>query len=201
MEIFLNQVWKRYNAGWIIKDLSTRINSGSITAIRGSNGSGKSTLLQLISGLLSVSKGEIIYQHENQNVSRNLIYSYCAYGSASVELEEEFTPAELFRHYRNFKPFYIEDLDEFLSICDFKKEKNKTISNFSSGMKQRLNLALTVNFKVPLLLLDEPGSFLDKEKKGWLLGYLDKFSSGRTIIIASNEESDLQLCNNSILLD
>ena len=201
MKIILTNIWKRYNAGWVIKDFSNIIDPQEIIALKGANGSGKSTLLHLISGYLPLSKGDIAYKLGGKNVSHNDIYNYCSISAAYAELDEELSIRELFSHYRLYKPFIINDFDAFIEFSMFQREKDKIIKTFSSGMKQRLNLAMVLNFDVPLLLLDEPGSFLDKEKKSWFADNFNRFTEGKTVLIASNEESDLHFCNRTIELN
>jgi ATPase subunit of ABC transporter with duplicated ATPase domains len=62
-------------------------------------------------------------------------------------------------------------------------------------MHQRLQLALAVLSKTELLLLDEPTSFLDVDAKKWFYFLLEKYRGKRTIIIASNDQDDLLICD------
>ncbi len=200
MEIILSNVWKRYDSSWIIKDLNCNIYPKDRLAIQGPNGSGKSTLIHLISGMLPMSKGQIKYQVNGQDIDNNEIYKYCSISAAYAELDLEMTILELYNHYKLYKPLIINDLDEFLDYCLLTKEKSKIIKTLSSGMKQRLNLALILNFDVPLLLLDEPSSFLDADKKSWFNRHLEKMTKNKAVIIASNDDEDLHSCNKQLVL-
>ena len=200
MDITLDRIWKRYTTGWVLKDISEQIQSCQKVAITGNNGSGKSTLVQLISGFLSPSKGTITYGHLGKSVDRDKIYSHCAIAAAYVELDEELTISEIFEHYIQFKPFMDATLSGFISMTDFSSARDKRIRYFSSGMKQRLSLGLAFNMAVPLLLLDEPTSFLDSEKKGWYAEMLSHHTKDKTVIIASNDEQDISSCQKTIRL-
>jgi Cu-processing system ATP-binding protein len=68
------------------------------------------------------------------------------------------------------------------------------IETYSSGMHQRLQLALSLLSKTSLILYDEPTSFLDNDAKKWFYKLLSKFKKDRTVIIASNDEGDLSEC-------
>ncbi|MBT8233045.1 MAG: ATP-binding cassette domain-containing protein [Saprospiraceae bacterium] len=200
MEIILDNIGKRYASGWIFRDLSMNINSGDRVAIRGLNGSGKSTLLKILCGYLSPSMGTLEYHLNSELISRDDIYKNIGIIAAYTEMDEELNPLELFNHYKKFKPYLIENETDFLKIADLEKEKNKAIKDFSSGMKQRLNIALGVLLDLPLLLLDEPSSFLDKGRKKWLGDIINEFTASKTVITASNEEDDLINCNRDINL-
>jgi len=194
MNIQLENIGKRFTTGWVFKDVSINIPSGQKFSITGMNGSGKSTLINIISGYLSSTKGKVSYQLDGQKIDRDDIYKHCAISFAYAEMDEELTATELFDHYKQFKSFKLEDPKAFIELCDLKKEKNKPIKNYSSGMKQRLSLALAFTMDTPLLLLDEPTSFLDSEKKKWYQELMANYAGDRTVIIASNDTSDISFC-------
>jgi ABC-type multidrug transport system ATPase subunit len=70
------------------------------------------------------------------------------------------------------------------------KQLDKPVRNFSSGMKQRLKLALAILSDTALLLLDEPGSNLDTEGLAWFRGLLMEHLEGRTLVVASNRQAE-----------
>jgi len=200
MKVTLDKISKRYTTGWVIKDLSKEILPGQKVAITGANGSGKSTLIQIISGYLSASQGKIIYNKDTTIVDRDDIYKHIAISAAYAELDEELTIAEMFKHYSLFKPMSVSSLDEFLIITDFTSQQNKEVRFFSSGMKQRLALGFAFLMEVPLLLLDEPTSFLDEGRKEWYAEMMQKYTQDKTVIIASNDTFDIAACTEGIEL-
>ena len=72
------------------------------------------------------------------------------------------------------------------------------IRDSSSGMQQRVKLAMAICSDSSILLLDEPTTNLDKEGMAWYTSILKKYSQNRLIVIASNEERDFELCNKSL---
>ncbi len=200
MNIVLDNISKRYTTGWVLRNISHNISSGEHVAITGQNGSGKSTLVQIISGYLSTTQGSVEYTNEGQKIDRDDVYKQVAISAAYLELDEEFTVNELFEHYKIFKPVIVDSFSEFLEISDFKKEKDKQVRYFSSGMKQRLALSLAFNMDVSLLILDEPTSFLDEHRKSWYADMLENFSQDKTVLIASNDEFDIRSCTSRIAL-
>lgn len=195
MELILDNVWKRYATGWILRELSEHFHHGQRIAITGNNGSGKSTLLQILSGYLSPSKGKIIYNHEGKKIDRDHIYKYLSISAAYSELDEELSISEIFEHYKLFKKLRVDTLNEFLEITGFVGHKEQQVRYFSSGMKQRLSLGLAFVMDVPLLLMDEPTSFLDKEKKSWYSEMMEQYTSDKLVIIASNDDHDIAGCD------
>jgi len=68
-------------------------------------------------------------------------------------------------------------------------------------MKQRLSLGLAFCMDVPLLILDEPTSFLDDGKKQWYKEMLAKYGNGKTVVIASNDAFDIEECGGEVRLE
>lgn len=200
MEVVLNKLSKRYIHEWIFRDLSTTLPSGSRTAIVGPNGSGKSTLLQIISGYRLPSSGKIQFIDKGKEVPNEDVFKWISFASPYLDLVEEFTLAEqLDFHfkYRKTKLSYT----EVAEIFELDKALNKLIKYFSSGMKQRLKLALAFASESDMLLLDEPTSNLDQQG---ILIYNDCLESmlyHRTLVIASNDPKEYKICNSQILIE
>ena len=77
--------------------------------------------------------------------------------------------------------------------------KSRQIKHFSSGMKQRLKLALAVLSDTTVLLLDEPTITLDKQGVGWYNQLLEQYlGSNRLLVIASNVPEDFIQCKHQI---
>lgn len=196
MQIELSKLSKRYRYEWIFKDLNYTFESGKCYAITGANGSGKSTLMRILSAYLSATKGEIIHQHQGETLKAENIYQQLAYAAPYMDLIEEFSLKEQLLFHQKFKPFLTQlSIKELLALLAFQKAKNKQISHFSSGMKQRLKLLLAICSDVPLLLLDEPTTNLDRQGIDWYLQLIEQFGQERTIIVASNVEEDYSFCN------
>ncbi len=200
MEISLHQLGKRYRFEWIFKDLDFEFKAGSHYAILGSNGSGKSTLMKVLSGHLTPSKGKIQHIRNNVLIPPNEVYLNLSFAAPYIELIEEYTLREALDFHRKFKPF-LNDMrsDEVLEIISLpKNNQHKDIRFFSSGMKQRLKLAMAILSDTSLLLLDEPTTNLDTKGMDWYLGLIEKFKGNRTIIVASNEERDYGFCDEKL---
>jgi ABC-type multidrug transport system ATPase subunit len=189
MQIQLTNIGKRYNYEWIFRGLTQEYTTGNNYAILGSNGSGKSTLLQIIAGSLIPSEGEIHYTGDrSKSIAVEDIYTQLSFASPYLELLEELTLTESISFHAQFKPFF-EDLHvkEMLSLMQLEKAKDKQLKYFSSGMKQRVRLALAILSNTPLLLLDEPTSNLDKNAISWYQQLIRSYSANRLIIVASNQ--------------
>ena len=195
MEVRLQQVSKRFVYDWIIKDLSADFASNSTTGINGINGSGKSTLIKMISGWLSPSKGNISYRLSDKEVKRDDIYTYLSIVAPYTDIIVEYDLREMYQFHTQFKTLQgVEGYKHFEDIVKLKGQKGKPLQYYSSGMKQRVQLALAVLTDSRLLLLDEPTSFLDSANKQWFYELLQQRLADRTTIISSNDLEDFQYC-------
>lgn len=200
MNISLQQLGKRYRFEWIFKDLTLDLQAGQGYAILGSNGSGKSTLMQVLSGYLSASRGKIIYTEAGEKIDHGTAYQALSFAAPYIDLIEEFTLKEAIAFHYKFKPMLLPQ-KELLQLLDYPKSTfSKQIKYFSSGMQQRLKLALAICSDTSLLLLDEPTITLDQQAISWYVQVLKQYaySPSRLTIIASNVAEDFEGCQHQI---
>jgi len=196
MKVVFNNIGKRFNQEWVFKNLNFTFESPKSYAILGANGSGKSTLAMLFSGYLSPSEGDIQYLFSGKTVDKDEIYTDIAFKAPYIDLIEEYTLRELIGFQKKFKPF-LDNLstDNIIEIMNLKQHENKFVHHFSSGMKQRLKLALSILADTPILLLDEPCSNLDKEGVNWYQNLIQKYKKDRMLIICSNNKIEYEFCD------
>jgi ABC-type multidrug transport system ATPase subunit len=201
MKITLENLSKRYQYDWIISNLDFVFEPNSITGINGINGSGKSTLIKLISGYLSPSKGKISYHLDRNQIDRSDLFGFLSMAAPYTDLIQEYDAEEMFLFHSKFKKMRKEfNVNDFLRKVNLTGNKGKQIQYYSSGMKQRLQLAIALFTDSKVLLLDEPTSYLDNQNKEWFYDLLKEEISDRTVIIASNDLDDFRYCTNVISL-
>jgi ABC-type multidrug transport system ATPase subunit len=193
---------KRFHNEWIFKNLDLELSSGDTLAITGGNGSGKSTLLKCLSGAIPLTSGTIQYQAGSTQISEEHWFRSLALATPYLELPEEFTLSEVINFHFQFKnPLQNQTNTEILEVLGLEKHKSKAISQFSSGMKQRVKLALAIFSEVPLLLLDEPTTNLDTQGLSWYLKLIQQYSPGRILVICSNDPREYDFCEKKITLE
>jgi len=199
MNITLQNIGRRFNREWIFRGVEYTFKAGESYAILGSNGSGKSTLLQVLNGSLSPSAGILSYEKNGKEVPVEDVFQYLSLAAPYLELIEEFTLAEMIDLHFKFKS-YKSGMDNkaVIDVLAMDANKNKLIKYFSSGMKQRLKLALAFCSDTPILMLDEPTSNLDAQGVDWYLGLVEKFAQGRLTIICSNQPHEYGFCGHQL---
>ncbi|MDO9184643.1 MAG: ATP-binding cassette domain-containing protein [Bacteroidia bacterium] len=203
MQIKLNNVGKRYNYEWIFRKVNYEFTSDNNYVILGGNGSGKSTLLQVITGNLMQSEGELNYTISDSKIENENIFKHLSFAAPYLDLFEEFTLAESIEFQAKFKPFYKElDTKKIIELTQLENAKDKQIKVYSSGMKQRVRLALAILSDTPLLLLDEPTSNLDKKAIDWYQNLINNYSKNRLIFVCSNQqEYEYPFCNKQLFIE
>ncbi len=193
---------KRFQREWIFKNLDLELSTGDALAITGGNGSGKSTLLKCLSGAIPLTQGSIKYSEGSTVLEEEQWFRSLAIATPYLELPEEFTLSEaLAFHFRFKRPLNQLTNLEILAILGLEKHQSKFISQFSSGMKQRVKLALAIFSEVPLLFLDEPTTNLDKQGVSWYLELLQQYAQDRILVICSNEPREYDFCEKKISLE
>lgn len=199
MTISLNQAGKRFNYDWIFRRVTFTFSEGQRYAILGPNGSGKSTLLQVISGHLHHNEGTVTYSLAEQPLESDAFFRYCAIAAPYLELVEEFTLAETIRFHVQFKPLLPGFTPQAIATqVGLEKAMHKQLRYFSSGMKQRIKLALAIFSDVPVLLLDEPCTNLDTSGIQLYQQLIGEYGGSRLLIVSSNDEQEYAMCPHRI---
>lgn len=189
---------KRYSRRRVVEDLHLQAASGQVLGLLGANGSGKSTVIKMIAGLVRPDSGSIHLRIDDTDIDHRLVSNYCGLVAPYLTLYDEFSPLELLHlhaelHGRLTEPGRSELLLEMLGLDTV---SSRTIRDFSSGMRQRLTIAIALSLRPPLLLLDEPGVTLDDPGRSALAACITNArQDGSVIILATNDDREQGLCD------
>ena len=176
MTLSLINIAKKYNNNWVFRNINFEFNIPGTYLIKGANGSGKSTLLKIISKYLSSSEGEQKLIINSKYISDSKWSKHIAYSGPYFELIEEMYLDEFIEFYMKFKPLRNGiSKNDLIKIADLEKVRQNQIKNLSSGMKQRLKIAIAWLSDVSIILLDEPCSNLDQKGITWYKNIAKKY--------------------------
>jgi len=202
MDLSIQKLSKAFNQKSVFENLSFDVRTGSRLAITGSNGSGKSTLLKILSGGLLPTAGRIVYTREGNTIKEDALFRHIHFVAPYNTVIEELSLKEIFvlhqslgllKSYPGFQPW--------LQELNYPFNPDQQIKLYSSGMKQRIKLGLSLLDDRPLILLDEPTSNLDEQGKAWFFQLLSQLSKLQTLIIASNDQLEISHCETKINLE
>ena len=200
MQVVLSNIGKHFGREVVFQNVDIALASGSRTAILGPNGSGKSTLLQVIGGAIIPTQGSIAHHLGNALVPQEEVYRHIAIAAPYLGLYEDLSLEQAVEFHARFKPLLPGIAPKDVArIAYLEKALHKQVLHFSSGMKQRLKLALAILSDTSLLLLDEPASNLDAEATAWYGDLLRRHIGQRTLVVASNRQAaEHDLCTGTI---
>jgi heme exporter protein A len=198
MRLVLEKVSRSFPGRKVFAGISAEIKEGEILVITGPNGSGKTTLLKVISALMALSSGQVIFEYECKEKSGMEILPYIGLVAPELFLYEELTASENLEFFASMSGVDYSDLVQEFDRFGLKDRGNDLVRSYSSGMKQRLKYMLALNRKPPLLLLDEPTANLDEQGKA-LVNQIITQHKGITVI-ATNEDAELKYANKKIVL-
>lgn len=191
VSIQVTNLGKRFNREWIFRNLSYTFSGGNTYAITGANGSGKSTLLQILWGQMPPSTGEIVFKQGDAPLEIDQVFRHLTLATPYMDMVEEFTLAEQLQfHFKLRKSRNNLTIEEMMDRMYLLPARHKFIGNFSSGMKQRVKLAMAFYTEADLVFLDEPGTNLDKQAFDWYLKELKQLPESSTVFIASNDPKE-----------
>lgn len=191
LTITVKNLSKRFNREWIFNDLNYQFLPGNTYAITGPNGSGKSTFLQVVWGQVPQSSGTIQFKRGSVDIPIEECFRYLSIATPYMDLIEEFTLAEMLNFHfklKRIRPGH--NIDDLLNIMYLEEAYQKQLANFSSGMKQRVKLALAFYTDAEVFFLDEPGTNLDNRAFDWYTRELSLLPKKTMVFIASNEPGD-----------
>jgi ABC-2 type transport system ATP-binding protein len=180
---------KKFGKRTAVNDVSFSLNEGDILGLSGPNGAGKSTLLKMITGLIWPQSGQVLIRgldvHQQHSQAMRQVGAIIEYPSFIPDINGR----------RNLDIMsgghgveYLKKRDEIIRFVELEDRVDEKICRYSTGMKQRLGLALVLLPDSNFVILDEPTNGLDPggmvEIRSLILEYNRKY--GTTILITSH---------------
>ncbi|YCA41611.1 ABC transporter ATP-binding protein [Bacillus sp. JZ8] len=191
----IRNVKKSFKGNEVLKGVNITLKQGFVYALLGANGAGKSTLLKIVTGLLNSDDGKITIQDINiadNPVAAQKLFSFSSQNSTVDDILTGYENLHLIaklRHERNPRKVAESLLEKF----NLTGAKDKAVSNYSGGMRRRLDLAMSLVGNPEIIFLDEPTTGLDPKSRQDLWDTIKEMKSqGKTIFLTTQylEEAD-----------
>ena len=195
---------KNYGKKIALKDVSVTIREGRITGLVGPNGAGKSTLLKLMTGLVFPTAGYVqidgLDVHSRHKEAMSRLGAVVEWPGFYPDLTARQNLAVFSGgHGKQYKA-KVEEISSFLNIRDVLDRKAGT---FSTGMKQRLGIALAMLPDSRYVILDEPANGLDPAGIVEIRELIRECRSrvGVTVLVSSHLLSEIEaICDDVIMI-
>lgn len=201
--LLIGNLEKYFGRRLVFQGVNAAYTSGNIYGISGPNGSGKSTLVKIISNLISPTRGKIIHKVDNKAIQSEKLHDYIGFVSPYLFLYDEFSAEENMIHFSNIRGIKFNKalFDNLMNKVNLYDRRNDLVRGYSSGMKQRLRFVFALLHQPRLIIFDEPTSNLDIAGKDAVYKIIEEERKNNLVVIASNEELDMQFCSEVINLE
>jgi heme exporter protein A len=202
LRIVFTELAKRYDLRVVFKGVSGTAEPGEVLVLTGPNGSGKSTLMSILCGLLRPSRGSVQYLLDSEELPRSEWRRYIGVVAPAMSVYEELDAMENLQFFARVRGTGDRHrCQQLLERVGLDPQRTTPARGFSTGMLQRLKIAQALLHEPPVLMLDEPGSNLDPSGQDWLGQQVRaQAEAGRTIILATNDRSEMEWGNRHVRL-
>ena len=178
----------------ILSQVTMNVPQGCIYGFLGANGAGKTTTLKLILNLLkNKSKGTIKVLGKDVNMHYPSYLGHIGSLIENASIYSHLSAKENLKIWSNYYDLQPKRTDEVLEIIGLENVSKKKVRNFSTGMKQRLGLGISIMHNPEILILDEPTNGLDPMGINNLREFLQNLrDEGKTILISSHILSEIE---------
>lgn len=158
--IHVQHLTKYFGSFAAVNDVSFAAKPGEILALIGPNGSGKSTIMKCIAGLISPTEGDILINGEPITSRKR---DWLSYLPQKVSFPENLTGREAIEFFSRLRRLSATSSSRALEVSKLNGFGNRAVREYSTGMLQRLGIAITLMPETPVVVLDEPTAALDPD--------------------------------------
>ncbi len=189
-----------------LKDVNMAVERGDIVGIIGKTGAGKTTLMNIMTGLLTPSKGSVFFKNNNINNKKREWIKNIGYVSQNIFLMDETIEKNIAFNF-NDEEIDRKKLNKAIEISKL-SNKIKTLPNglqtkvgndgmrVSGGEKQRIAIARAIYKDPEILFFDEFTSAIDAKTEQEIIDEIEKISDNKTIIIIAHRSTTISKCKN-----
>ncbi len=191
-----------------IKGVSFEVHEGQIFGLLGPNGAGKTTLMQMIATLMKPTSGQILIDGLSADKDLLEIHRKIGFLTNEIKLDPMSSPNILFDFFAKLYDIPEKDLRdrkaESFARFGISPFADKRINELSTGMKQKISIAISLIHNPPVIIFDEPTNGLDILTSKQVTDYLKELKAkGHAIILSTHIFSVAEeLCDEiAILVD
>ncbi|MBY1784728.1 ABC transporter ATP-binding protein [Clostridioides difficile] len=180
-----------------LQNINFEVGKGEILGFLGPSGAGKSTLQKILIGMITNYGGSVIVNGVESKRHSNKFYENIGVDFEFPSLYEKLTAIENLKYFGSLYSKKLLSIDELLKSVGLENESNKRVSEYSKGMKSRLNFIKALLHNPDILFLDEATSGLDPSNSKVMKDIiLSEKSKGKTIILTTHNMLDAtELCD------
>ena len=192
---------KRFGSFTALDNCSVSIQQGEVFGLLGPNGAGKSTLIRLLMGFLNPTSGSATVAGLDCYSQRVAVHEAVSYLPGDARLFRTMRGHGVLKLFASFRTNM--KLDAARAVADrMELDLNRWVAFMSTGMRQKLALAIALSNDAPMLILDEPTANLDPTVRGRVIEMVaEAKSAGKTVMFSSHVLSEIEdVCDRVAIL-
>ncbi|MGY5853798.1 MAG: ABC transporter ATP-binding protein [Candidatus Thorarchaeota archaeon] len=196
--IVVDNVTKGYKELDVLRGVSLQIEQGEFYILMGPNGSGKSTLVSIIAGTNAADSGSVRILGDDIMKDRLQARRHLGYVPQGNYCSTFLTGRENLRYFAGVlgltKSESKKQIDDLLEMMGLVSDADRRVSEYSGGMRKKLEVAAALLGNPTILLLDEPTTGLDPRVRKEFIGLLNTINStGTTILLVTHIGEDAEV--------
>jgi len=188
----VQRLTKRYGEFFALSECSLEVERGTVFGLLGPNGAGKTTLIRSLLGFLKPTSGRSQVCGQDPQVDGVELRKHVAYLPGDARLPRHMRGSGVLRFFSEMHPSG--NLERSREIAErLELNQKRHVAFMSTGMRQKLALAVVLSLDTPLLILDEPTANLDPTIRAIVLDLvLEARKAGRTVMFSSHVLSEIE---------
>ena len=176
----------------LFQGLGFALNSGELLLLEGPNGCGKTSLMRAIAGMLTLESGEIRWDDEEVTRQRQTFHGALVWLAHRTGLKGDLTLVENLRFEASLRPQAVVDKEAVFERLGISRLKRLALRSLSAGQQRRVALARMLLADVPLWLMDEPFTNLDREGRKLVIELTEEhLAAGGMCVMAAHQDFEL----------
>ena len=195
--IQVNDLTFSYTKKSFIQGMSFSVSEGEIFGFLGPSGAGKSTLQKILLGMIPGYQGSAIVNGTECKEHKSDFYESIGVDFEFSTMYDKLSAKENLMFFSSLYRRQARSIEELLRMVGLENDADKRVSDYSKGMKSRLNFIKALVHDPKLLFLDEPTSGLDPTNSRMMKDIiLEEKKRGQTILLTTHNMQDAaELCD------
>ena len=206
-KVEVRELFKKYGKSIVLGGLNFEIYKGEIFGLLGPNGAGKSTFISILTTLTKPTSGDILIDSFSVAKQPDRVKTGIGFVPQDIALYPMLSGLDNLNFWAGIYNLKGREktsrVEEALSVVKLEDRAKDRVSEYSGGMKRRLNIAVALLHKPDLLVMDEPTVGVDIQSRKYIFEAVGKLKAeGRTVVFTSHYVDEMEaFCDRIAILD
>lgn len=206
-KIEVKGLYKKLGRQMVLEDLNFNINGGEIFGLLGPNGAGKSTFISVLTTLGKPTSGDVFVNSFSVTTQSEKIKKFIGFVPQDIALYPMLSGLDNLNFWAGVYSLKgagkKRRIQEAISVAKLEARVKDRVSEYSGGMKRRLNIAVSLLHHPEILVMDEPTVGVDIQSRRYIFDAIRALKEeGRTVVFTSHNIDEMEaICDRIAILD